>query len=71
MPRDERFVVDHGFVDVVVATQRVEAVRLVVVQRRLFADAGEHRVRGHIEVDAVRVVIQRLRGLDSEHRTES
>ena len=44
-PGDERVPVDERPLDVVVAAQRVEVVRLVVVERRLVAEAAERRVR--------------------------
>ena len=43
--RDERLVVDDGLVDVIEAAQCVEVVLLVVVQRCLLPEPGEHRIR--------------------------
>ena len=55
---DEGLVVDDRLVDVLEPAERVEVVLLVVVERRLFADAGEHRVGIHVQLDAVRIVVQ-------------
>ena len=54
---DERVAVDRRALDVLVAAERVEVVRLVVVERRLLAEPAERRVRIGVDVDVVRVVV--------------
>ena len=57
-PGDERVPVDGAALDVLVAAQRVEVVRLVVVERRLLPEAAERRVRVGVDRRVVRVVVQ-------------
>ena len=58
-PRPEMnvFAVEQALLDVVKPGQRVEVVRLVVVQRRLVPHPAVDRVRVGIDLDAVRVVV--------------
>ncbi len=54
---DERVAVDRRALDVLVAAERVEVVRLVVVERRLLAEPAKRRVRIGVDADVVRVVV--------------
>ena len=54
--RDVGLAVDEAPLDVFVAADRVEVVLLVVVERRLLAQAPEHGVRIGVDLDVVRVV---------------
>ncbi len=56
--RDVGVPVDQRALDVVVAAQRVEVVLLVVVERRLLPEPGEHRVGVGVDPHVVRVVRQ-------------
>ena len=56
-PGDEGLGVDHAALDVLVAAHREEVVLLVVVERCLFAQPAEHRVRIGVDLDVVRVVV--------------
>src|SRR5207302_836134 len=58
---DERLVVDQAALDVGVPAHRVEVVLLVVVERRLFPEAAEHRVGIGVDGDVVRVVVDVVR----------
>ena len=55
--RAVRVAVDEAALDVLVAAHGVEVVRLVVVERRLLAEAAEHRVRIGVDRDVVGVVV--------------
>ena len=58
-PRPEMNVVavDRRLLDVLVATERVEVVRLVVVQRCLIAEAPKRRIGIGCDLDVVGVVV--------------
>ena len=58
--------VDETALHVVEAAHREEVVRLVVVERRFFAQPPEHRVRIRVDVDVVGVVVD-VRRLGRRH----
>ena len=63
-PRDVGVVVEQTALDVVEAAERVEVVLLVVVERRLLAQAPEHRIRVRGDLDRVGVVVDRTLAVD-------